>query len=325
MELRDIKRVIPSSCFQISEMRSWATLARILLCLAVVLTLEVKLEAWALPVLWFLHGQILVGLFVLAHDCGHGTFSRHPQVNSVIGHLAFAPLGNGFEVWKRTHNHHHAHTQKIGQDVDWSSWLKTRAQLSQLTWRKDFWTKLGYSLPFGIFLWVFLNAVRRGFDKRTLSEKRSNLFMWATLISLYVGLIYCTGLWGLLKYHLIPATIAMYTGYFLLTIQHANSESSWFEAETWTPYKGQIQATFDVRFHPFLEWLWLDINIHIPHHVAPQIPWYHLKTASRELKAHFNPLYQERKMSWSEVKWMLKTPTIDYSPELKTFKLTPLS
>jgi omega-6 fatty acid desaturase (delta-12 desaturase) len=309
--LAGIRRSIPESCYEISPVKSWITVARILAMLSACLYLETQTEnIFYLFPLWFMHGQILVGLFVLGHDCGHNTFSKNKTVNLIMGHAAFSPLGNGLINWTVTHNHHHAHTQLRGQDVDWSKWLMTEKECREARWKKNFAGKLGYLLPFGVFFWIWLNAIGRGFKNTSSRVRVSNLIMWSVMLTLYAGLAWFTGFSGLFKYHGIPATIAMLTGYFLLTIQHANEKSKWFEESSWTPVRGQMESTFDVRFPRLFEWLWLDINIHVPHHVSPAIPWYELRNARLALKRDHPELYQERKFSFLEVKWMIRTPVL---------------
>lgn len=325
------RKAIPETCFAISPRQSWGTLARILLTLSLFIFLETKLDGPILLLIWFFHGQAMVGLFVLAHECGHGSFSKSRRMNSFIGHLAFSPLGNGLVTWKLTHDHHHAHTQLRGQEVDWSSWLKTRKEFSETTWRKDFMTRLGYLLPMGILSWVGWNAIRRGMYKnkimnRPLTPKEaravtlSNLFMFLIMGLIYLLLWKFTGIWGVLKYHAIPATIAMVTGYLLLIIQHANPESLWYEDKSWTPVRGQLATTFDIRFPGIFEWLWLNINIHIPHHIAPRIPWYHLPEAQKNLIKTYPEFYQQRKFEWRELSWMIRTPYLEYIEEKNYYR-----
>lgn len=311
--LGEVRQTIPWFCYQISPARSWVTVIRIVLCLAICLTLETRTHniLFLIP-LWFLHGQVLVGLFVLGHDCGHQSFSKNRMINKTVGHLAFSPLGNGLANWTLTHNHHHAHTQLRGQDVDWSKWLMTKEEFSSSNWKKNFAGKLGYTLPFGVFFWIWLNAILRGLRNTTMEVRISNLLMWSVMLSIYGGLAWYSGLWGIFKYHGIPATIAMFTGYFLLTIQHANSETKWFNEKSWTGLRGQMESTFDVRFPRVLEWLWLDINIHIPHHVAPGIPWYNLREARLALLENHSELYQERRFTAAEWSWMIRTPLLQH-------------
>lgn len=309
MNSRELRLLIPDHCFSISPLRSWATLARLLCCLCLSLYLESNTDSLLLlSLVWIFHGQVLVGFFVLGHDCGHHTFSKSRSINQVIGLLSLAPLGNGYFTWQRTHNLHHAKTQLKGVDIDWSSWLVTKAQAQTLTWKKDPVRKLGYVLPFGIFWWVFWNALKRGLITSSIKERSTNGLMWLAMIGLYSGLFFHLGWWGLMKFHLIPATIAMITGYFLLIIQHANESATWYTEESWEFYRAQFGSTFDVRFPRFLEWLWLDINIHVPHHVFPQIPWYYLREASSELQKNHPHLYQLRKASYKELSWMIRTP-----------------
>lgn len=313
--LSGIRKSIPELCHSISPLQSWTTLLRIVLFLALCLFLETKTDNFFLLLpLWFLHGQVLVGLFVLGHDCGHQSFSRNRMTNLIVGHLAFSPLGNGLDTWTKTHNHHHAHTQLRGQDVDWSKWLMTPEEFRTTSWKSNFSGKLGYVLPFGVFYWVWQNAMARG-------RSGSNFIMWTVMVVVYAGLLFFTGFRGLLKFHAIPATIAMYTGYFLLTIQHANENTKWFTEKTWNPVRGQMEATFDVRFPRILEWLWLDINIHVPHHVAPGMPWYRLRSARAALLKDHGELYHERKFSMRELTWMVRTPYLDSNDEKTIYSL----
>ncbi|MET0996705.1 MAG: fatty acid desaturase [Mycobacterium sp.] len=53
------------------------------------------------------------GLHCIAHDCGHGSFSRNRRLNFAIGHLALLPLLYPFHSWRHVHNLHHAHTMAI--------------------------------------------------------------------------------------------------------------------------------------------------------------------------------------------------------------------
>ncbi len=320
--LADIRRSLPSSLFEVSTFKSWMTFARILVLLSLTLWLETLTEnIFFLIPLWIFHGQVLVGLFVLGHDCGHNSFSKNKMTNLVMGHLAFSPLGNGLINWTLTHNHHHAHTQLKGQDVDWSKWLMTKDEYKNSKWSENFAGKLGYLLPFGIFYWIWLNAIRRGMNNPSTAAKKSNLIMWSIMISVYAGLAYAAGIWGMFKYHGIPAGIAMFTGYFLLTIQHANEKSKWFLEKSWSPVRGQLESTFDVRFPRVLEWLWLDINIHVPHHVAPGMPWYQLRKARLALLRDHPEHYQERYFGTQELTWMLKTPHLSHNEQEATYFL----
>ena len=54
-------------------------------------------------------------------------------------------------------------------------------------------------------------------------------------------------------------------------------------------------STFDVRFPRWLEYVWCYGTIHIPHHVAPAMPWYNLQKAARAIRQAYPNYYQERR------------------------------
>ena len=138
----------------------------------------------------------------------------------------------------------------------------------------------------------------------------SNLLMLATIGSIYGGLLAWGGLWGMLKYYGVPGFIATVTGALIITVQHANRHTLSYTEDGWTPLRGQLVSTFDVRFPRWIEWLWCDITIHIPHHVAPKIPWYCLRRASAALVATYPDYYQSQPFSMWHLRWFAKTPTL---------------
>jgi omega-6 fatty acid desaturase (delta-12 desaturase) len=336
VRLRDLRDVIPAECFQIDALRSWFTLFRILATIAAFTTaihftpltpdLNLLWQAPLLGLLWLFDGWAMVGLFVLGHDCGHRAFSKRTWVNKLVGHICMSPLSNALHTWTVTHDHHHAHTQRRGEEVDWASHLKTQEELDQLTWSSDFIVKLGYALPFGIFFWIITNTVRRGFlverqigtrrfEMERTSLRTSNLIMLATILCIYGSLFYFGGLWTMLKHYGIPGFIATVTGALIITVQHANRHTLSYTQEGWTPLRGQLVSTFDVRFPRLLETMWCNITIHIPHHVAPTIPWYHLRKASRAIQTAYPDYYQSQPFSTWHLSWFANTPVLREVPD----------
>jgi acyl-lipid omega-6 desaturase (Delta-12 desaturase) len=50
----------------------------------------------------------LVRLFMIQHDCGHGSFFRHRLVNDWIGRIIGVLTLTPYDLWRRTHAFHHA-------------------------------------------------------------------------------------------------------------------------------------------------------------------------------------------------------------------------
>ena len=72
--------------------------------------------------------------------------------------------------------------------------------------------------------------------------------------------------------------------------------------------RGQLVSTFDVRFPAWLEYLWCHINIHIPHHISPGIPWYYLEAAGRSMRQAYPAHYQEQTFGLHHLTWFYRTP-----------------
>ncbi len=55
-------------------------------------------------------------IFVVGHDCGHGSFSKYHLVNDVIGTFLHSLLLVPYYPWKLSHRHHHKNTCNIDKD-----------------------------------------------------------------------------------------------------------------------------------------------------------------------------------------------------------------
>ena len=64
----------------------------------------------------------LVRLFMIQHDCGHGSFFRHRMANDWVGRVIGVLTLTPYDFWRRTHAIHHAssgHLERRGiGDVD---------------------------------------------------------------------------------------------------------------------------------------------------------------------------------------------------------------
>jgi omega-6 fatty acid desaturase (delta-12 desaturase) len=332
LSLAEVRNCLPEDILEHRPGMAWWSLFRAMFLLALGPLLLSQLHftegwalAWQIPAhigLWLLYGFALVGLFTIGHDAGHEAFSKTPWVNTLVGHLCMFPLVNSFAVWVITHDHHHANTQLRGHEVDWAAQLKTREELAQISWRKDPIIRLGYTLPFGVFFWILWNTFRRSAsvnvflpERQFAKEKRrlflSNAFMLLGAVGIYGGLFWAGGFWFLLKYYGIAAFVATWVGALVVTLQHANAQTLYFDQASWKPIRGQMVSTFDIRFSRPLSWMWCHIDIHIPHHIAPRIPWYKLPEARAALKAAYPELYQERPFRLKDLSWMLRTPYLE--------------
>jgi omega-6 fatty acid desaturase (delta-12 desaturase) len=329
---RQIVKSIPREYFRIDPVKSWTTLARCLLMIVIsqyLLTLVDLTNGqilWAkylvmIP-LWLYAGLSIVGLFVLGHDCGHYAFAKSKLTNVLVGHFTMSFMMTGYYNWMRGHNQHHRYTQMRAVDPDWPERMVTREEFKKLNLGDKLFVVAGLGSPIGIFTGFIFSMVRRIFPKTLIPQMElnkkqhreiiiSNIVMLSVQIALITWLYQSFGSHILLKHFGVPAFIGMTTGALLTFLHHTNVDSPVFDKDEWTPFKGNIEATYDVRFPRIFEWLWLDINIHVPHHLAPSLPWYHLRPVAKLLKEQNSDIYNEKRFSLKILMDLWKHPLIE--------------
>jgi omega-6 fatty acid desaturase (delta-12 desaturase) len=339
-----IRDFIPEECFKMDPARAWGALFMAALRLALGLLILTRIEltwgpalAWQLPALlaaWLFTGWCLTGLFVLGHDCAHMAFSRRRWVNEVVGHLCLAVAFTGFHNWRIWHNYHHAKTQLRGQDPDWPERMMTRAEYDKSPFPIRMHVRLGFGTPLGILVGFWVGMFRRTFMRALAPQiplaqgaRRellfSSLFMITVCSAISVGLFHVGGVWAVLKYYYVPSFIAAAHGAMLTYLHHTSADALVFDRAEWTPFRGQVISTFTVRFPRWIEALWFDINIHLPHHLAPRIPWYHLRTAAEAIRRQRADWYQERWFSFAYLRASWARPLLTRAAATGFYEMAP--
>ena len=126
--IKDIRDAIPKHCFERSAIRSLGYVIRDMICLATTfyiwynfVTPEYIPSKPVRVVLWgmytFLQGLFGTGLWVLAHECGHGAFSASQKVNNLVGWILHSSLLVPYFSWQMSHGKHHKATGNIERDM----------------------------------------------------------------------------------------------------------------------------------------------------------------------------------------------------------------
>ncbi|CAJ0917998.1 625_t:CDS:10 [Entrophospora sp. SA101] len=120
----EIKKQIPSQCFSPSILKSLQYVILDLSIIAVLFFLfffidkttlipEIVKDLLILPIYSFAQGTMFWAIFVLGHDCGHGSFSRYPLFNDIIGTFLHLLILVPYTPWKLSHRHHHKNTVNL--------------------------------------------------------------------------------------------------------------------------------------------------------------------------------------------------------------------
>ena len=126
--INQIRNAIPAHCFERSAARGLGYVARDLASLAVTFYIfhnyvtpenipstPVRALLWA--VYTFVQGLFGTGLWVLAHECGHQSFSPSKTLNDTVGWICHSALLVPYFSWKISHGKHHKATGHLERDM----------------------------------------------------------------------------------------------------------------------------------------------------------------------------------------------------------------
>ena len=264
------------------------SLTQLLITAAVFLTTTSGLIAGLYFELWFAFilavpaAAFLVRLFMIQHDCGHGSFFRQRWANSLLGSTLGVLTLTPYVFWRDRHATHHATSGNLdrrgfGDVVTFT----VREYLAQPWWRR-----LGYRLyrhPLVIFglgpTWLFVLRHRfpSGHPWREFREWRSVLGTNAALTLVLVIIGHTIGLGPfLLGYG--PVFLAAATiGVWLFYVQHQFEDTYWAYQRDWKFRVAAVQGSSMYDLPRFLHWLTCHIGLHHLHHLSSRIPNYRLR------------------------------------------------
>ena len=176
----------------------------------------------------------LVRIFMIQHDCGHGSFFAHRQADDWIGRVLGVLTLTPYDYWRRAHAVHHASAGNLDERGMGDITTLTVAEYRALSR----WGRLRYRLyrhpavMFGIGpAWLFVLQQRLPFGMM-----RSGATPWVSTMAtnlgialLAAGLIWLGGVVPFLIIHLPIVVLAGAAGIWLLYVQHQFEDTHWSE------------------------------------------------------------------------------------------------
>ncbi|HUS86324.1 MAG TPA: fatty acid desaturase [Bacteroidales bacterium] len=229
----------------------------------------------------------LVRMFIIFHDCGHGSFFRTERANKVIGTILGSLVFTPYERWHRDHAIHHTTVGNLDNRGTGDVWTLTVEEYRHLSKREKFFYRL-YRNPvilFGIGPF-FLFVVWLRFTKKSLkASERKSVYITNLILLAYVsGLILLIGWKAFLLIQLPVIYIATAAGVWLFYLQHQFEEVIWTRQEAWDYKRMALEGSSYLKFPKILQWFSGNIGFHHIHHLSPMIPNYNLEKCHKENK-----------------------------------------
>ena len=295
--LRDVMKVLPKDALEQRVGFAFFTTFRVWAFTLLGLYLTSIAPWYLLPLTWVFFGTAATGLFVVAHDCAHQSFSKSRTLNEVVGTICMMPLMFPYCGWELTHNHHHQFANHLDKDHLWRPLKK-----EQLEKMSTFSKYVAYYMYGPLFFessilhhayHFLLPIVARRAKAKT---GRSVVFALLGCAMTPYGISYLGPLW---KLYWAPFLVFQFWLSTFTLFHHRNPRGAgWKEDKDWNKVYGSLFATVHVAFPSWIEYLTLDINWHLPHHASALIPWYNLRKCTHALMMAYGDRLCTDEFSW---------------------------
>ncbi|MEZ4673143.1 MAG: fatty acid desaturase [Caldilineaceae bacterium] len=248
---------------------------------------------WSTVVLTAPAAGFLIRIFIIQHDCGHGSFFKKRKTNDVVGIVCSLFSMIPYFYWRKSHATHHAHHAELEGRGIGDIWTMTVKEYL----RADLWKRLVYRAfrnPFFLFVvaptinFVVLSRLTLGTPEQWRhGEKASVWWTNGALAGLWATQIALVGWQTMLLINLPIIVIASSIGTWIFYVQHQFERTYWEHTPQWDYTLAAMHGSSYYKLPRVLQWFTGNIGFHHIHHLSPRIPNYRLEQCHRE-----NALFQ---------------------------------
>jgi omega-6 fatty acid desaturase (delta-12 desaturase) len=230
---------------------------------------------------------LLVRLFMIQHDCGHGAFFRHRLANDWVGRVLGVLTLTPYDFWRSTHAIHHSTSGNLDRrgtgDIDT---LTVREYLARSRWGRLRYRAYRHPLVmFGVgpaYLFLIQHRLPVGLMRQGwlpwLSAMATNL----AIALLAAAMIWLVGVGPFLLVHLPITLLAASIGVWLFYVQHQFEHTRWADNGAWNQHEVALHGSSYYDLPTVLRWFTANIGMHHIHHLCSRIPYYRLPLVLRQ-------------------------------------------
>jgi len=241
--------------------------------------LSLGISYWLTAGVVLLSAGFLVRIFIIFHDCGHGSFFPSRRANDALGFLAGLLCFTPYYHWRWEHALHHASAGDLDRRGTGDVWTLTVQEYLEASRWKRFAYRLARN-PFILFvlapLFLFLLKQRIPSPKALRRERNSVYWTNLALLAWGAGLAWVFGVKVYLLLQLGVLMAAGVAGVWLFYVQHQFEGVYWERREEWDYCSAALQGSSFYQLPRVLQWFSGNIGFHHIHHLSPRIPNYHL-------------------------------------------------
>jgi omega-6 fatty acid desaturase (delta-12 desaturase) len=230
---------------------------------------------------------LLLRLFMIQHDCGHGAFFRNRLANDWVGRVIGVLTLTPYDFWRSTHAIHHSTSGNLDRrgtgDIDTLTVREylARSRLGRLRYRV-------YRHPlimFGFgpaYLFLIQHRLPVGIMRQGWLPWFSTMATNLAIVLLAAALIWLVGVGPFLLVHLPITLLAASIGVWLFYVQHQFEQTLWARDKNWNLQEAALYGSSYYDLPAILRWFTANIGMHHIHHLCSRIPYYRLPQVMRD-------------------------------------------
>ena len=245
---------------------------------------SLEISYWITAPLAILAGGFLVRVFIIFHDCGHGSFFKSRKANDILGFITGVLTFTPYYYWRWEHALHHGSAGDLDRRGSGDVWTLTVREYLQ----SSRWKRFAYRLarnPVVLFvvapLFLFLIKHRFPFGKTSPRERHSVYWTNLAIVGMAAILSWIFGIKAYVMLQLAVMTVAGSAGVWLFYVQHQFDGVYWERSGEWDYTTAALKGSSFYKLPKVLQWFSGNIGFHHIHHLSPRIPNYHLEKCQK--------------------------------------------
>jgi omega-6 fatty acid desaturase (delta-12 desaturase) len=227
----------------------------------------------------------LVRIYILFHDCTHGSFLATKRANQRLGTVLGLLVFSNFMAWKHNHQIHHATAGDLERRGVGDLPTMTVAEYDAAPAK----TRLAYRLyrnPVVLLglgpLWSLVIQPRFADGKARPRIKRSVHLTNLALVAAVAAVCLVIGWQAFLLVQVPLIMMAGAVGVWLFYVQHQFEDAYWESGERWSYADAALEGSSHLKLPKVLQFFSGNIGLHHVHHLNARIPNYNLQRAHDE-------------------------------------------
>ncbi len=235
----------------------------------------------------------MVRIFIIFHDCGHGSFFKSQRANDFLGFVTGVLTFTPYHQWRHKHALHHATSGDLDRRGTGDIWtLTVQEYLESPPWRRIAYRLFRNPIVLFVLAPLYLFLIHQRFPSRGIGRRERRGVHWTNGVLLAIAVLMSLTV-GIKAYLLIQIPVMAITGtvgLWLFYVQHQFEGVYWKRRRNWGFTEAALNGSSFYKLPRILQWFSGNIGFHHIHHLSPAIPNYNLERCHRA-----DPLFQSVK------------------------------